>query len=128
MKKITVLSEIRKEFSGLIEHFLVSISWFFTKYPRLIYSFMVLLMIGSLVLCFTLLRIKSKSAPIEESALLKVEGGLSEIGTTVGKLRKTLEVREALKVLLAKDTLSTRDSLLIVSMITELDHAVNAKK
>lgn len=89
---------------------------------------MVILMGISALLCFTLLRTESKKAPPEKKALLKVEGGLNEIGTTVSRLRRTLEIREALKVLLAKDTLSTQDSLLMASMIAELERASHQKK
>ena len=87
---------------------------------------MVLLLASSFLLCFTLLRMESK-APIEKKALLKVEGGLSEIGTTLSKLKRTLEIREALKVLLAKETLNSQDSLLMVSMVAELERAGQTK-
>ncbi|MCX2575738.1 hypothetical protein [Pedobacter sandarakinus] len=126
MKKTTVFSELRNEFSDLIEHLLASISGFFKKYPKVIFSSMVLLLASSFLLCFTLLRMESK-APIEKKALLKVEGGLSEIGTTLSKLKRTLEIREALKVLLTKETLNSQDSLLMVSMVAELERAGQTK-
>lgn len=127
MKKTTVFSELRNEFSDLIEHLLASISGFFKKYPKVIFSSMVLLLGSSFLLCFTLLRMDSKKAPLEKKALLKVESGLSEIGTTVSKLKRTLEIREALKVLLAKETLNSQDSLLMVSMVAELERAGHTK-
>jgi len=128
MKKITVFTALQNEFSGLIRQIAASLSRFFKKYPRAVFSFMVILMGISVLLCFTLLRKESKKAPQEKKALLKVESGLNEIGTTVSRLRRTLEIREALKVLLAKDTLSTQDSLLMASMIAELERASHQKK
>ncbi|MFF5380909.1 hypothetical protein [Pedobacter suwonensis] len=128
MKKITVFSALQNEFSGLIGRISASLSRFFKKYPRAVFSLMVILMGISTLLCFTLLRTESKKAPQEKKALLKVESGLNEIGTTVSRLRRTLEIREALKVLLTKDTLSTQDSLLMAGMITELERASHQKK
>lgn len=128
MKKITMFSALQNEFSGLIRQISASLSGFIKKYPRAVFSFLVILMGISALLCFTLLRTESKKAPQEKKALLKVEGGLNEIGTTVSRLRRTLEIREALKVLLAKDTLSTQDSLLMASMIAELERASHQKK
>lgn len=128
MKKITVISALQNEFSGLIGRISASLSGVFKKYPRAIFSLMVILMGISTLLCFTLLRMESQKAPQEKKALLKVESGLNEIGTTVSRLRRTLEIREALKVLLTKDTLSTQDSLLMAGMITELERASHQKK
>jgi len=128
MKKITVFSALQNEFSGLIGRISDSLSGVFKKYPRSVFSLMVILMGISALLCFTLLRMESKKAPQEKKALLKVESGLNEIGTTLSRLRRTLEIREALKVLLAKDTLSTQDSLLMAGMVTELERAGYQKK
>jgi hypothetical protein len=128
MKKITVFSALQNEFSGLIGRISDALSGFFKKYPRAVFSSMVILMGISVLLCFTLLRMESQKTPLEKKALLKVESGLNEIGTTVSRLRRTLEIREVLKVLLAKDTLSTQDSLLMASMITELERASYQKK
>jgi len=128
MKKMTVFSALQNEFSGLIERISASLSRFFKKYPRAVFSLMVILMGSSALLCFTLLRTESKKAPLEKKALLKVKGDLDEVGTTVKRLRKTLEIREALKVLLTKDHLSLQDSLLMASMIAELERASHQKK
>ncbi|WP_344848480.1 hypothetical protein [Pedobacter jeongneungensis] len=128
MKKMTVFSALQNEFSGLIGRISASLSGFFKKYPRAVFSLMVILMGISALLCFTLLRTESKKAPLEKKALLKVKGDLEEVGITVRRLRKTLEIREALKVLLTKDHLSPEDSLLMANMIAELERASHQKK
>ncbi|MFD2285976.1 hypothetical protein GJU39_01415 [Pedobacter petrophilus] len=128
MRKVTVFSELRNEFSELIGRHWATLSRYFVKYPKVIFAGMVILMVSSFLLCFTLFRIENKKSPVEKKAILKVESGLTEIGATVSRLQRTLELREALKVLLAKDSLNSQDSLLMVTMIVELEKTRGQKK
>ncbi|RZM26798.1 MAG: hypothetical protein EOO88_15715 [Pedobacter sp.] len=128
MKKVTVLSELRKEFSGLIERFLKVVVTFALKRPKLIFCAMVALMIGSLLLCFTLLRTDSSNPFKQTKVLSKVESNLGEIGTTAGKLQRIIELKAALEVLLNKDSLDKKDSLLMEQMLIEVDKSMSTKK
>jgi len=128
MKKVTVLSELQKEFSGLIERFLKVLAEFALKRPKLIFCAMVALMTSSLLLCFTLLRTDSSKPSKQTKVLRKVESNLGEIGTTAGKLQRVIELKAALEVLLAKDSLDKKDSLLMEQMLIEVDKTMSIKK
>lgn len=128
MKKITILSELKNEFAGHINRFKTLSSHFFNQYPKAVFSAMVLLMFFSLLLCFTLLRTESQKSRINHKALTNIGSGLSEIGSTVNSLQKTLEMRAVLKTMLSKDSLTSADSLLMVSMIAELEKSRGNKK
>ena len=127
MKKITVLSELKNEFSVQINYAKSSLSVLLIKYPRGIFLAMVLFMLGSGLLCFTVLRLTPQKDGIEKTIVNKVGGGISEIGLAVTKLEKTLKMREQLKAIVSKDSLTAQDSLLIVRMIGELDKTPKAK-
>jgi len=128
MKKVTVLSELRSEFSGLIERMQKFIAAFTTKNPKPVFCAMVALMLCSLILCFTLLRLENPAVPKKTKLLKEFEGNLGEIGTTAGKLQRVLEIRSALEVLLAKDSLDKKDSLLMEQMLLEIDRSMTTKK
>lgn len=121
MRKITILSELKNEFAGQISHFRTRSSHFFNQYPKSIFSAMVLLMVCSLLLCFTLLRTRPQKPALERKALTNISNGLSEIGSTVNSLQKALEMRAALKTMLAKDSLTSADSVLMAGMVSELE-------
>lgn len=121
MRKITILSELKNEFAGQIGRFRTLSSRFFNQYPKAIFSAMVLLLVFSLLLCFTLLRAKPQKPGRESKALTNIGNGLSEIGSTVNSLEKALVMRAALKTMLSKDSLTSADSLLMVRMIAELE-------
>ncbi|KRT17734.1 hypothetical protein ASU31_00095 [Pedobacter ginsenosidimutans] len=128
MKKVTVLSELRSEFAGLIARMQKVVAAFTTKHPKLIFCAMVALMLCSFLLCFTLLRMKSESVPKKLKVFSKIEGNLGEIGTTARKLKSILEVRSALEVLLAKDSLTKKDSLLMEQLLGAVDKSMTIKK
>lgn len=128
MRRITILSELRNEFAAQISCLRIFSACFFSQYPKAIFSAMVLLMVSSLLLCFTLLRTKPKKPGLENKALTNIGHGLSEIGTTVNSLEKALEMRAALKTLLAKDSLTSADSVLMAAMVSELEKIGERKK
>lgn len=128
MRRITILSELRNEFAAQISCLRIFSARFFSQYPKAIFSAMVLLMVSSLLLCFTLLRTKPKKSGLENKALTNIGHGLSEIGTTVNSLEKALEMRAALKTMLAKDSLTSADSVLMAAMVSELEKTGNRKK
>jgi len=128
MRKITILSELRNEFAVQISWLRSSSFRFFNQYPKATFSAMVLLMVSSLLLCFTLLRKKPTKPGFENKALSNIGHGLSEIGTTVNSLEKALEMRAALKTMLAKDSLTSADSVLMAAMVSELEKTGDRKK
>ncbi|WP_316761997.1 hypothetical protein [Pedobacter aquatilis] len=128
MKKVTVLSELRAEFSGLIERLSKIVAAFAEKNPKVIFCAMVALMICSFLLCFTLLRTDSANVAKQTKVFKKVEGNLGEIGTTARKFQRLIEIRAALQVLLAKDSLGSKDSLLMEQLLGEIDKSMPSKK
>ena len=128
MRKITILSELKNEFTAQISCLRSSSSRFFNQYPKATFSVMVLLIASSLLLCFTLLRKKPTKPGFENKALTHIGDGLSEIGTTVNSLEKALEMRAALKTMLAKDSLTSADSALMAAMVLELEKTGDRKK
>jgi hypothetical protein len=128
MKKVTVLSELRSEFSSLIERMQKVIAALTTKNPKLIFCAMVALMLCSLLLCFTMLRMDGAGVPRKTKVLGKIEGNLGEIGLTARKLQRVIEIRSALEVLLAKDSLDKKDSLLMEQLLGEINRSMTTKK
>lgn len=128
MRKITILSELKNEFAGQINHLRTRTSQFFNQYPKAIFSAMVLLMACSLLLCFTLLRTRPQRPALERKALTNIGNGLSEVGTTVNSLERALEMRAALKTMLAKDSLTSTDSALMADMVSELEKIGGRRK
>jgi len=128
MKKVTILSELRKEFSGVIEHLLKVLTRFAAKRPKVIFCAMVALMFSSLLLCFTLLRTDSLKPPKQTKVLSKVQSNLGEIGTAAVKLQRVIELKAALEVLLVKDSLDKKDSIIMEQMLVEIDKSMSTKK
>lgn len=128
MKKVTVLSELQSEFSSLIERMQRVIAAFTKENPKSIFCAMVALMLCSLLLCFTLLRLEKPALPKKTKLLSKIEGNLGAIGTTASKLQRVIEIRSALEALLSKDSLDKKDSLLMEQMLLEIDRSVTTSK
>ena len=128
MKKVTVLSELRSEFSGLIERMEKVTAAFTRENPKSIFCVMVALMLCPLFLCFTLLRLEKPALPKRTEVFSKLEGNLGAIGTTAGKLQRVIEIRSALEALLSKDSLDKKDSLLMEQMLLEIDRSMTTKK
>jgi len=128
MKKVTVLSELQSEFSSLIERMQGVIAAFTRKNPKSIFCAMVALMLCSLLLCFTLLRLEKPALPKKTKLLGKIEGNLGAIGTTASKLQRVIEIRSALEALLSKDSLDKKDSLLMEQMLLEIDRSMITRK
>lgn len=128
MKKATVLSELRSEFSSVIERMQKVTAALTKRNPKVIFCAMVALMLCSLLLCFTLFRTDGTSSPGKTKVLTRIEGDLGEIGSTAKKLQRVIEIRSALQVLLAKDSLDKKDSLLMEQLLGEIDRSMTTKK
>ena len=128
MKKVTVLSELRREFSGSIARMQEVTIAFTRKNPKLIFCVMVTLMLSSLLLCFTLLRLEKAVKPNQAKVLKRFQGNLGAIGTTASKLQRVIEIRTALESLLAKESLDKKDSLLMEQLLVEIDRSMSFKK
>jgi len=128
MKKVTVFSELRIEFSALIERVMNILIAITAKKPKMIFCVMVALMICSFLLCFTLLRMDSAKVPKHTKIFNKVEGNLGEIGATARRLKRIIDIRAALEVLIAKDSLDKKDSLLMEQLLLEIDKSMKIKK
>ncbi|WDF77044.1 hypothetical protein PQ469_24480 [Mucilaginibacter sp. KACC 22773] len=89
-------------------------------YPKFIFGCMVVLMLVSLVLSFTVFRHPEKAAATVVTKVSPVEDGFSQILRTTGNIRETMQLKQLVDSLTAKKQLSGRDSILLDSALSRL--------
>jgi hypothetical protein len=117
----TLYSELQKEFSvyfGRAGHLGKS---FLGRYPRFFFGGMVLLILVSMVLSFTLFR-HPVPAPVEaqKKTINPVQDGFSQIMRATGKIRETLRLKHFVDSISAKKQLSSSDSTMLDSALNQL--------
>jgi len=91
------------------------------EHPKKIFSLMVLLMAGSMVLCFSVMR--TEAPPLKKTATVPaglVGSAPSGVGNTIDKLQRVMVLQAELGAMTKKETLSPADSLRFLSMLTEI--------
>lgn len=129
----TIFTEIRKEFNpyfGKANQFGNS---FLARYPRLLFRTMVILLVASLVLRFTVFRHLEamKNHPLVQSKTSPIQDGFSQIMVTAGQIRQTLALKHLVDSITAKKNLSQQDSTVLDSALNRLqrihDHQQNTR-
>ncbi|WP_431293351.1 hypothetical protein [Pedobacter sp. P26] len=99
------------------------------QHPKKIYSLMVLLMAGSLVLCFSIMRLddpvytKNITKPIKAAS-----GTTANIGITIDKLQQVMALQAELQALSKKQSLTRQDSIRFAEMLKEIRVLTSTKK
>lgn len=120
----TLFSELRREFRPWLDRVLSLFRQFVAGYPRLTFGLMLILMLFSAVLSFTVFR--NKEAP-HKIALpgqpAVVSDGFGRIMEAAGQLSEAIRLRRTVDSLTAKSQLNTADSLLLDSILDRLQQA-----
>ncbi|SDP46933.1 hypothetical protein SAMN05428975_1342 [Mucilaginibacter sp. OK268] len=119
----TLYSELQKEFKPWFTKARRCFSAALSDYPRFFFSGMVILLLVSMVLSFTVFRNPEKTAAVPEKKQPNVvEDGFSRIMQAAGQLKETLKLKNTIDSLAARKNLSRADSLMLDSALSRLQH------
>lgn len=127
----TLYRELRKEFGTYFDLVIIFSRRIFERFPKFIFSVMILAMAASLILTFTLFRhpeppqvkmVRSKPNPDP------VQDGFGKIMQTAGQIRETIGLKRLVDSITAKKQLSAPDSLALDSALSKLQQLHNNLK
>ena len=117
----TLYSELKKEFGTYFENAGNLSNSVLGRYPKFFFWGMLLLMLISAVLSFTLFR---HPAPVQhktaQQKMSPVQDGFSQILEAAGKIRETLKLKHLVDSISAKKQLTGTDSTLLDSALDRL--------
>lgn len=117
----TLYSELQKEFKPWFTKAWRCFSAALSDYPRFFFSGMVVLLLVSMVLSFTVFKHPEKAGAVPEKKHLNVvKDGFSQIMLATGQLRETLRLKNTVDSLAARKNLTRADSLLLDSALSRL--------
>jgi hypothetical protein len=119
----TVFTEIRKEFAVYFSKAGNGLKKILQQYPKQIYAGMLILMLTSAVISFTIGKnepAKSQLLKTSTKRMKPVRDGFGGILETGKALRQTLALKDEIEVMLSKDTLTSTDSLRLEKALDEL--------
>jgi hypothetical protein len=117
----TLYSELVKEFKPRFAGFKIVLLTLLKGYPNFIFGLMVLLMLASVGLSFTVFRNREKvTAGTAKKAPDPVSDGFSQIMATSGRLRETLWLKHTVDSLASVKQLSPHDSLTLENALDRL--------
>lgn len=124
--------ELRKEFGGYLDQLASVLNSICNRYPRQLFAMMVLGILISGILAFTVLRVPGKPPlpSLDGSASQSLTSGLGNVIHSGQALREVLELQDQINTVLHKDSLDGRDSLVLRKAILRLEtihHNLNPK-
>jgi len=126
-----VYQELTKEFGVYLVRLAVVWKRILTTYPKQIFTFMIVCMMLSGALAFTVMRVKDdvRKSPLVNSGL-EVNHGFGEMMDAGQALNKVLNLQNKINTVLHKDSLTASDSLNVKNALRQLEiihHQLNAK-
>jgi hypothetical protein len=120
----TLFSELKKEFSPKLNSVRAGFLKVLAGYPKFFFGIMIVLMLVSAALSFTVFRHREKTAAAvpAKSRPSPVEDGFSQIMKTTGELQETISLKHTVDSLTSKKLLSRQDSLVLDSALNRLQH------
>jgi len=119
----TVYSEIRKEFSPYFEKAGAGLNIFLQKFPKGVFGLMVVLMIVSLVMTFTIFRHpEQQTKPVPKTTIQPLHDGFDQILRAGAQLKETIRLKKIVDSISAKKQLSGHDSIALVQALDSLQH------
>jgi hypothetical protein len=118
----TIASELCKEFAVHFNKVWGFITALLKKYPKPAFALMILFMLGSMVLSFTVLRnIEKKEAGQPVKSLgAPVQNGFSQIMQKGAALQESIAIKRQIEALISKDSLTGPDSIRLERAIDRL--------
>lgn len=125
--QVTLFGELRKEFDKYFTVFLQRRNQILQRYPRQVFTGMLVCLITSIVLAFSVMRQKKVLSPSGMGkASTDVSSGLGQILNTGSALKEVLELQSQVHIILTKDSLNATDSLLLKVAFDRLE-SINKK-
>ncbi|RVT99715.1 hypothetical protein EOD41_14815 [Mucilaginibacter limnophilus] len=130
----TVFDEVRNEFGKYVTKAGEAFQSFILKYPKMVYVFMVALILISAAFMFTdtLHNVNDKvetNQPVQKNAFSPL-GGFGQIMETTDALQETYRLKSTVERLLHKNHLSAQDSLILehaLDRMNEIDGQLKLK-
>ncbi len=125
--QVTLFSELRKEFAGYFTLLSQRRNQFLHRYPGQVFACMLICLVISVVLAFSVMRQKKVSTPSGVGkAGAEMASGLGQILNTGTALKEVLELQSQVEIILKKDSLNQADSLLLKAAFDRLE-SINKK-
>lgn len=125
--QVTLFSELRKEFAANFTLLSQRRNQFLQRYPRQVFTGMLICLVTSVVLAFSVMRQKKVPSPSGMGkAGAEMTSGLEEILNTGTALKEILELQSQVEIILKKDSLNHVDSLLLKAAFDRLE-SINKK-
>ncbi|SDL86425.1 hypothetical protein SAMN05421813_10354 [Daejeonella rubra] len=120
--QVTLFTELRKEFAGYFALLSQRRNQFLQRYPRQVFTGMLICLVTSVVLAFSVMRQKKVSTPSGVGkAGAEMASGLGQILNTGTALKEVLELQSQVEIILKKDSLNQADSLLLEAAFDRLE-------
>ena len=116
----TLYREMRKEFATYFNSAGDTFRRIATAYPRFLFGSMILLLLVSFVLSFTVFHHPDESATPTIKKVSPIEDGFNQIMKTTGNIRETIRLKKLVDSLTAKKNLTAGDSVLLGSALDRL--------
>ena len=126
----TLLSELKKEFGGYYSTAAGKGQHFVNRYPRFVFGSMIVLMLVSMGLSFTVFRnrevVVKKKLPVPQQNS-PITTGFSQLIQTGEALRETIALKGQVDSLIAKKHLTKTDSATLEKALDRLQQITNKK-
>ncbi len=117
----TLGSELKKEFGIYFEHAGKRSRQLMEKYPRQVFCLMVISILLSVVLAFTVMREQQKAIIKVKPSPQNAASGFVQIISTAGALQALWATQQQVDLLLKKDTLTHADSLTLNRALMQME-------
>ena len=125
----TLFRELRKEFRPWFERLSMATKALIAGNPKAAFSVMIILLVLSSVLSFTVFRYREAKHPaILPAQPAVVSDGFSRIMLAAGKLKETIGLKRIVDSLTSKSQLSAADSILLDSVLNRLQQVQKPHK
>ena len=114
--------EISKEFAIYFARLGNQVRYFCEKYPKQIFFTMLVAMLISGILAFTVMRVKKdETSQLLAGSAAPITQGLGQILGAGHALKEVLDLQNEINMVLQKDTLTRADSLIVKDAIGQLE-------
>jgi hypothetical protein len=118
----TLWSEVSKEYNFYFSCISTIVQRLFAAHPKAFFGFMVVSMMVSLALSFTLFRSREADHKSPESKVNLVQDSFTQIMQTTENLRETLRLKGIVDSLSSKKVLNVHDSTLLDNTLDRLSN------
>jgi hypothetical protein len=118
--KDTLYSEIFKEFNAYFTRAGNLIRRFLGSYPRFFFGLMIVLLLASAILSFTIFRHPDKTSPVKKKAINPVGDGFDRILRASEQIHQTIVLKRIVDSISGKTVLTSQDSVTLDSALDRL--------